>query len=118
MTKLLAVPRYIDTSASKRSDIGLMLRNSSVKPWKRSIAWCAVMSILPIWSGTWDHGAQAVLDRYLAFVAMVHDVGLATDIERPALLNVSAVGCFGADMILRAMRSNNCSSSSPALYCQ
>lgn len=46
------------------------------------------MDILPVWSG-WNEQCEAVMQRYISLRHRILESGLAGDIERNPLLNVS-----------------------------
>lgn len=90
MVRLFEAAKIIDPSATQRSTIGTMLQHPSVRPWERSMVWAIVSAIRPHWRGEWDESAQSTLDRYQAFIKLIHDLDLPRDIDRSPVLDVSA----------------------------
>lgn len=74
----------------QRSVLGVVLQQSAVRPWRRSIVWAAVMAILPTWKSCgWSDECQTILRQYLDLEQYILDSGLDQDIDKAPLLNVS-----------------------------
>lgn len=89
VTNLHSAPALLRTDLQKRSDIGVAMQNSAVRPWERSIVWCIVDEILPHWQGTWDARADETLAKWQDLKGRIEQLGLPKDHDLPPLLDVS-----------------------------
>jgi hypothetical protein len=87
VVKLFDAARIIDPSVIRRSAIGTMLQ--SARPWERSMTWAKATAIHESWSGSWDAHADRTVSRYDDFVAIIRELNLPTDIEKPPILDAS-----------------------------
>ena len=90
VTDLFQAAKLLQPELRDRSALGVVLQHPSVRPWERSIVWAAVMAILPHWTlSGWNADCQAVLQQFVDLQQYIRESGLAADIDRPPLLNVS-----------------------------
>lgn len=90
MTNLFVAADILLPSLRQRSALGVVLQQSAVRPWRRSIVWAAVMAILPAWKTSgWTDECQSILRQYLDLEQLILDSGLDRDIDKAPLLNVS-----------------------------
>lgn len=90
VTNLFQAAELLQPDLRVRSELGLILQHPAVRPWSRSIVWAAVTAILPHWTPSeWNGKCEEVLQQYIDLQRYIEETGLATDIDRPPLLNVS-----------------------------
>lgn len=89
VTNLHAAPAIFHPGLTVRSDIGVAMQNSAVRPWERSLVWGAVDEILPGWQGSWDAVTDATLAKWADFKQRMEQLGLPKDHDLPPLLDVS-----------------------------
>lgn len=91
VTNLFMAQTLLDPQASGRAEIGVVLQNSAVRPWRRSVVWALAQRVLPHWErdGGWSDAAVAEMEVWRSFVRRVEDLGLDTAIDRPLMVDVS-----------------------------
>ena len=81
--------------SQSRSAIGLVLQNSAVKPWRRSVLWSASRAVAALGVGVngheWSEAAEQELQRWKAFARKVDELGLEGEIDAPLLVDVSSI---------------------------
>ncbi|WVQ98759.1 hypothetical protein IAU59_005890 [Kwoniella sp. CBS 9459] len=79
--------KMISPDATGRSEIGVWMQHTSVRPWERSLTWAVIMSVLPGWKGQWDDQAEAIAKSYETLRQRIMDLGLVEAIDKPLLIN-------------------------------
>lgn len=91
VTNLFIAANLLNPETRHRSALGSVLQDTSVRPWERSIIWATVMAILPSYKQHgWTEDCDLTVDRFVDLRRYIKQTGLAQDIDRPPLLNVSA----------------------------
>lgn len=91
VTNLFTAQNLLNPDATGRSEIGIVLQNPAVRPWRRSVVWALTQRLAAHWDGQgeWSVNAEAEWKKWEAFVDKIGDLGLDEAIDRPLLLDVS-----------------------------